>query len=137
MIAAYLTFNGNAEEAFNFYKSVLGGTFISLQRFGDTPHGDHMTETDKRKVMHITFESPEGKILGNDHIDFMGPFTPGNNFSLSIHPKEVERAKQLFDGLSKGGNVLMPLEKVFWGSYFGMFVDAFGIKWMVNCAVSE
>jgi PhnB protein len=137
MIAAYLTFDGKAEEAFTFYKSVLGGKFNSLQRFGDTPHGDNMTETDKKKVMHMTFESPEGTIMGNDHLDFMGPFTPGNTMALSIHPQDVERAKKVFDGLSKGGNVIMPLEKVYWGSYFGMLTDAFGIKWLVNCAVNE
>jgi PhnB protein len=132
MIAAYLTFNGTTEEAFKFYKSVLGGELTSVQRFGDTPHGEHMPDSDKKKIMHITLESEQGTIMGNDHMDFMGPFQAGNNFSLSVHPKTEEEAKKLFEGLSQGGNVIMPLDKVFWGAYFGMLVDKFGIKWMVN-----
>jgi PhnB protein len=133
MIVAYLTFNGNTEEAFNFYKSVLGGDIISIQRFGDTPHGDQMLDSDKKKVMHVTLETPNGTLMGNDHMEFMGgPYAPGNNFSLSLHPKSEEEAKTLFDGLAKKGQVLMPLDKVFWGAYFGMLIDAFGVKWMVN-----
>jgi PhnB protein len=71
--------------------------------------------------------------MGNDHLDFMGgPFQSGNNFSLSIHPSSEEEATQLFNGLSNGGIVIMPLDKVFWGAYFGMFIDKFGIQWMMN-----
>lgn len=137
MIAAYLTFNGNAEEAFNFYRSVLGGEFTGFQRFGDTPHGDNMAAEDKKKIMHIRLESSAGVIMGNDHMGFMGPFVAGNNFSVSIHPDNEENAKRFFDGLSKGGEITMPLDKVFWGAYFGMFTDKFGIKWIVNCQTDE
>lgn len=133
MIVAYLKFNGNTEEAFNFYKSVLGGEFTNFQHFGDTPHGEQMSDTDKKKIMHITLKSPSGIIMGNDHLDFMGgPFQAGNNFSLSIHPSSEEEATQLFNGLSNGGIVIMPLDKVFWGAYFGMFIDKFGIQWLMN-----
>ena len=133
MIAPYLTFNGNTEEAFNFYKSVLGGDFTSFQRFGDTAHGENMSDKDKKKIMHISLKSSNGMMMGNDHMDFMGEmFTTGNNFSLSIQPSSEEEAKRLFDGLSAGGHVIMPLDKVFWGAYFGMFVDKFGVKWLVN-----
>jgi PhnB protein len=138
MIVAYLKFNGNTEEAFNFYKSVIGGEFTNFQRFGDTPHGEQMSETDKRKIMHITLKSPGGIIMGNDHLDFMGgPFQSGNNFSLSIHPSSEEETTQLFNGLSNGGIVTMPLDKVFWGAYFGMFIDKFGIQWIMNYEYSK
>jgi PhnB protein len=134
MITAYLTFNGNTEEAFTFYKSALGGGFTNFQRFSDTPHAEQMPDADKKKIMHITLEAPNGvKLMGNDYLDFMGqPFTVGNNFSLSLHPDSEEQADQLFNSLSAGGAVIMPLGKVFWGAYFGIFVDKFGIKWMVN-----
>lgn len=133
MIVAYLTFNGNTEEAFNFYKSVLGGEFGNLQRFGDNDFGGPpMPEADKEKIMHVSLESALGTLMGNDHLDFMGPFQEGNNISLSLHPESEDQAKEVFDGLSKGGTVIMQLEKVPWGALFGMLVDPFGIKWLVN-----
>lgn len=136
MITAYLTFDGNTESAFNFYKSVLGGEFSNLQRFGDTLHGEQMSEKDRNKIMHVTLESSKGTLMANDHLDFMaGPFNAGNNFSLSLHPSSEEEARQLFDGLSAGGSIIMPLEKTFWGAYFGMLLDKFAIKWMVNYQV--
>ena len=137
MIAAYVTFNGNTEDAFNFYKSVLKGQFTSLQRFGDTPHGEHMTDADKKKIMHVTLDSPTGTVMGNDHMEFMGAFQTGNNFSLSLHPQSEEEAKRVFAGLSEGGNVIMPLDKVFWGALFGMLIDKFGIKWIMNFPLGQ
>lgn len=134
MIVSYLTFNGNTKEAFDFYKSVLGGDYTNLQLVSDTPQGAHMPEADKNKVMHAHLETPIGTLMGNDYFDFTGEaFNPGNNIALSLHPKSVEQAKELFNGLSAGGAVIMPLEKAPWGAYFGMFVDKFGIKWLVNC----
>jgi PhnB protein len=133
MIAAYLTFKGNTEEAFSFYRTALGGELVSLQRFGDTPQGDNMSDNEKRLIMHITLQTPLGTIMGNDHLDFMGDYQAGNNISLSVHPKEIEEANKIFDVLSEGGTVLMPIGKVFWGAYFGMLYDKYGIKWMVNC----
>jgi PhnB protein len=134
MITAYLTFNGKTEEAFNFYKSVLGGEFTSFQRFGDTPQGGAMSEEDKKKIMHLSWKSGTGDLLmGNDHLDFMGgPFNAGNNFSLSLHPDSEAAADKLYKKLSEEGTVIMPMAKVFWGAYFGMFIDKFGIKWMIN-----
>jgi PhnB protein len=134
MLVPYLSFNGNTEEVFNFYKSALGGDFVSLQRFGDTPHGEQMPAADKNKIMHITLEAPGGfKLMGNDYMDFSGqPFVAGNNFSLSLHPESIEQADKLFNALSAGGTITMPISMVFWGSYFGMFVDRFGVQWMVN-----
>ena len=133
MIAAYLTFNGHAEEAFGFYGSVLGGTVTNFQRFGDTPHGEAMSGKEKQRVMHITLQTPHGFMMGNDHMDFMGePYKAGNNFSMSLHPDSEQEARALFEGLSQGGQVIVPLDKVFWGAFFGMLVDRFGIRWQVN-----
>ncbi len=134
MIVAYITFNGNTEEAFNFYKSALGGEITNVQRFGDTPHGGQMADADKKKIMHISLEAPNGvKLMGNDHLDFMGePFKPGNNIALSFHPDTKELADKLFNSLSAGGTVILPLDMTPWGAYFGMFIDKFGIKWLIN-----
>jgi PhnB protein len=133
MIVAYLTFNGNTEEAFNFYKSVLGGEFGNLQRFGDNDFGGPpMSEADQEKIMHVSLESDLGTLMGNDHMEFMGPFQTGNNIALSLHPESEEQAKEIFEGLSKDGEVIMPLEKAPWGALFGMLIDPFGIKWLVN-----
>ena len=100
MITAYLTFDGNTEEAFNHYKSALGGEFLGIQRFGDMAH-EGLSDADKKKVMHIHLESNYGTLMGNDHLEFMGPFMLGNNISLSLHPDNVEEAKRVFDSLSK------------------------------------
>lgn len=134
MIAAYVTFNGNTEDAFNFYASALDGKITSLQRFGDAPHGGQMSDEDKKKIMHVALEAPHGvKLMGNDHLDFMGEsFVAGNNFSLSLHPDKQELADKLFNNLSAGGKVIVPMAKAPWGDYFGMFIDKFGIKWMIN-----
>ena len=134
MIVAYITFNGNTEAAFDFYKNALNGTITNLQRFGDSQHGGQMNDEDKKKIMHIALEAPNGiKLMGNDFLDFMGePFIAGNNFSLSFHPESEEMANKLFDRLSEGGSVTVPMSKAPWGDYFGMFTDKFGIKWMIN-----
>ena len=136
MLVAYVSFNGNTEEAFNFYKSALGGKITNVQRFGDSPHGDQIADADKKKIMHIALEAPEGvRLMGNDHLEFMGgPFVAGNNFSLSLHPDSEEVADKLFANLSAGGTVTVPMSKAPWGDYFGMFTDKFGIKWMINKA---
>ena len=135
MIVAYISFDGAAEAAFSFYKSVLGGEFTNVQRFADTPQAAAMPEADRNKIMHIALKTADGAMLmGNDHVALMGDaLRPGNNFSLSIHPAERAEAKRLFDGLSAGGNVIVPLEEAPWGDYFGMFMDKFGMKWMINC----
>ena len=104
--------------------------------FGDSPQGGQMADADKKKIMHIALEAPEGvRLMGNDHLEFMGgPFMAGNNFSLSLHPDSEEVADKLFANLSAGGTVTVPMSKAPWGDYFGMFTDKFGIKWMINKA---
>jgi PhnB protein len=135
----YLNFNGNTEEAFNFYKSVFGGEFITLQRFKDTPGCENVAESDRGKIMHIALPIGNGNILmATDALDSMGhSLTPGNNISLSLNVDSEEEASRLFNGLSAGGQVTMPLDKAFWGAYFGICTDKFGIQWMVNYEYSK
>jgi PhnB protein len=130
----YLNFKGTTEEAFNFYKSVFGGEFLMVQRFKDTPEADRVKPEDKDKLMHISFPIGKGNVLmGTDALDYMGhSFVEGNNFSLSLATESKEETEKLFHGLSAGGTVTVPLAKMFWGAYFGMFIDKFGIQWMVN-----
>ncbi len=130
----YLNFNGNTEDAFNFYRSVFGGEFQALQRFKETPHGDGMSDSDKEKIMHVSLPiGPHTNLMGTDSLESMGQqLTAGNNFSLAISPESIEEARKLFDGLAAGGKVEMPFEKAFWGAWFGMLVDKFGIQWMIN-----
>jgi len=130
----YLNFPGTTEEAFNFYKSVLGGEFLVLQRFSDTPDSDKMPPDIREKIMHIALPLGDGNVLmATDAIESMGyPLTVGNNFYISISPESKEEAERLFNGLSGGGKVEMPLQDMFWGAYYGSFTDKFGVKWMVN-----
>ncbi|MEJ7677842.1 MAG: VOC family protein [Segetibacter sp.] len=129
----YLNFNGNAEEAFNFYKSVFGGEFPMVMRFKDVPAEYRMSESEGEKIMHIALPLGQGTMLmGSDVPEAMGKATIGTNFYVSISAQSEEEANKLFNGLSAGGQVTMPLEKAFWGDYFGMFKDKFGIQWMVN-----
>lgn len=135
-VNAYLTFNGNCEEGFNFYKSVFGGEFPYIGRFGDMSpaEGHTMSEEDKHKIMHVSLPiSQETVLLGSDtSVEWASNFVSGNNISLSINTDSKEEADRLFNGLSEGGVVTMPLPDTFWGAYFGMWTDKFGINWMVN-----
>ena len=136
-INPYINFNGNTEEAFNFYKSVFGGEFATVMRFGETPGCDEMplAEGDKDKIMHIALPigSKGDVLMATDALESMGQtLTAGNNFSISISADSKEDADRLFNGLSEDGKVEMPIADVFWGAYFGMFQDKFGVRWMVN-----
>ena len=130
----YLNFNGNTEEAFKFYKSVFGGEFITIQRFKDTPEADNIPEADRDKIMHIALPVGDGTILmATDALESMGhPLTVGNNFYMSVNAVSEKEADKLFAALSAGGRITIPLEKAFWGAYFGIFTDKFGIQWMIN-----
>ena len=133
-INPYLNFEGNTEEAFKFYQSVFGGEFTTLQRFKDTPHGDNMSPEEKEMIMHVALPlSNESTLMGTDTLKSMGQqLIVGNNFSLTVSPDTKEEADRIFNALAAGGNITMPLEKAFWGAYFGMLTDKFGIQWMVN-----
>lgn len=133
----YLTFNGNCEEAFNFYKSVFGGEFPYIGRFKDMPQkeGDNaMNPEDGEKIMHVSLPiSKETVLMGSDTAgEWAAKYKAGNNFSISINTDSITEADRLYEGLSADGNKTMPMSKTFWGSYFGMFTDKFGINWTVS-----
>jgi PhnB protein len=131
---SYLNFPGNTEEAFNFYKSVFGNEFLSLLRFKDTPEAGKLSAEDGEKIMHVSLPVGNGNVLmGTDALESVGhKLVLGNNFTLSLAAESKEVAEKLFNGLSAGGKIELPLQDTFWGAYFGMFTDKFGIKWMVN-----
>jgi PhnB protein len=129
----YLNFNGNTEEVFNFYKSVFGGEFDTVMRFKDMPQEYQDPADDGQKIMHMSLPITGGDMLmGSDVPQRMGKVTNGTNFHIAINAISKEEAEKLFNGLSAGGKVLMPLSKAFWGALFGMFTDKYGIDWMVN-----
>ena len=133
-INPYLNFNGNTEEVFNFYKSVFGGEFTSVNRYSEMPGSENMSADDAKKILHISLPISEGFILMAS--DAMEPMSPkiimGNNMYINISPDSQEEADRLFNGLSAGGKIEMAMEKTFWGAYFGSFVDKFGVGWMIN-----
>lgn len=130
----YLYFDGNAEEAFNFYKSVLGGEFAMLQRFGEAPEADKMPDGARNKIMHIALPlASDNVLMASDNPEGMGePFKVGTNFSISLSTDSRAETDRLFTGLSAGGTVEMPVQETFWGAYFGMLIDSFGVQWMVG-----
>ena len=134
-VNTYLNFNGNCEAAFNFYKSVFGGEYSYIGRFGDMPESEDykVSETDRTKVMHVSFPIGSTVLFGSDiGQEWTNKFVEGNNFAVSINAESKEEADKLFTGLSKDGEVTMPMAPTFWGAYFGMLTDSFGINWMIN-----
>lgn len=129
----YLNFNGNTEEAFNFYRSAFGTDFGMVMRFKDMPQEFQSSEAEGDKIMHISLPIGEGTILmGSDSPEAMGKVNMGNNFHISINTSSEEEADKLFKSLSEGGKTTMAMAKTFWGAYFGMLTDKFGVNWMVN-----
>jgi PhnB protein len=134
----YLNFNGTCEEAFNFYKSVFGGEFTSIQRFKETPNQEQMSEAEGEWIIHVALPiGPKDTLMGSDSPSAMGKVMPGNNVQLSLSTESSEETDRIFNGLSAGGQVSMPLQETFWGARFGMLTDKFGIQWMVNQQLSQ
>lgn len=136
-VNTYITFDGNCEEAFTFYKSVFGGEFPYIGRFKDMPPQEGMppmSAEEGEKIMHVSLPvSKETMLAGSDTFgEWRSHLVKGNNFSVSIGTDSREEADRLFNGLSEDGKVTMPMNQTFWGSYFGMFTDKFGINWMVS-----
>lgn len=135
-INTYLTFDGTCEAAFNFYKSVFGGEFDYIGKFKDMPADPNckVDEADHEKIMHVSLPiSKETRLMGSDTGgEWASKLVAGNNFSISINTESKQDADSLFNKLSKNGTITMPMEETFWGAYFGMFTDQFGIQWMVN-----
>ncbi len=135
-VNVYLTFNGNCEEVFEFYRSVFGGEFAFIGRFGEMPPSEEykMPPEDATKIMHVSLPiGGETVIMGSDTSgEWSSNFNQGNNFSISINTDSKNEADRLFKSLSESGKVTMPMNQTFWGDYFGMFTDKFGIQWMVS-----
>jgi len=136
-VNVYLNYNGNCEEAFDFYKSVFGGEFAHLSRYKDLPAEDGTTPFPKEmdeKIMHVYLPiSKETSLFGSDIGGAWAPtFQQGNNFYITISAGSKEEADRLFNGLSAGGTITMPIADTFWGDYFGTILDRFGINWMIG-----
>ncbi len=134
-INTYLLFNGQCEAAFNLYKSVFGKEFEAISFFGDMPEqpGKPLPEEDKKRVMHVTLPiSAETRLMGSDSTTESGDVVFGNNFSVSIDCDSPEEADRFYHALKQGGRDVMPMNKTFWGAYFGMLTDRFGVNWMIN-----
>ena len=134
LINVHLNYNGNAEEAFTFYKSVFGGEFTKITRLKDLESPDFpVDEKDANKIMHIALPIGNNTLMANDVPSFMGTVNENENRSkIAVSAESREEADKLFNGLSAGGTVEMPIQDSPWGSYFGMFRDKYGIEWMID-----
>ncbi len=133
-INPHINFNGNAEEAFNFYKSVFGGEIAKITRLQDLASPEFpVAPNDANKIMYIALPVGKNMLMGNDVPESMGRTNENENRSkISINAESKEESIRLFNGLSEGGKIEVPIDESPWGSYFGMFRDKYGIEWMVN-----
>jgi PhnB protein len=139
--STYLNFNGNTEEAFQFYSRAFGTEFVGkIDRMGDIPPQPGvppLKEHERNLVMHVMLPITGGHMLmGTDAPEHMGKLTFGNNISINLEPDTRAETERLFRALGEGGKVEMPLAVMFWGGYFGSLVDKFGVQWMFNCQAS-
>lgn len=135
-INPYLTFNGNCEQAFKFYQKIFGGEFLTFSRFKEMPPmpGMEIPENISERIMHVSLPiSKETILMASDSHPSMGDVVIGQNISLSVNTETKKEADRIFSSLGDGGKITMPMANTFWGAYFGMLIDAFGILWMVNC----
>ena len=132
-VLTYLNFNGNCREVLEFYRFVFGREYMIMQTFGDGPPNMGIAESDKDKIMHATLMIGDGVIMGSDKPSGFGPPpVVGNNFSLTYPTQSKKETDELFAKMSEGGTVTMPVQEMFWGSYFGSCTDKFGINWQFN-----
>ena len=141
-VSLYLNFMGNTEEAFTFYKSLFGGEFTSLQRMHEVPPmpgGPELPEHEREKIMHVELPIMGGVVLmATDMLESMGhSLRIGNNVTINLEPDTYAEGSRLFDALAEGGSDCQPLTPMFWGSSWGVVLDRFGIRWMVNCPNPE
>ena len=133
-ISTYLTFDGNCRDAFEFYRTVFGGDYHVLSTFADGPSSleeEGIAEADKNKVMHVSLPVGDSVLMGSDSLADGPALQMGNNFSLSVAAHSRGHGDELLAKLSANGTVTMPMEDTFWGAYFGMCRDQFGISWMI------
>ncbi|KOS07646.1 glyoxalase [Flavobacterium akiainvivens] len=144
VVNPYLNFNGNTEEVFNFYKSVFGGEFAMLMRFKDIPAeatqdqaGEGCADAgvpagEENGIMHIALPIGSSILMGTDVTSNMPQVDHGNGISLTLSAESREEADRVFNALAEGGKIQMPMQDMFWGDYYGMLTDKFGIQWMMN-----
>ncbi|HXS55357.1 MAG TPA: VOC family protein [Hanamia sp.] len=130
----YLNFDGQAEEALNFYKSVFGGEFRGgIMKMGGAPGTENLSDEEKNRVMHVALPIGDDMLMASDIVPSMGhKLVVGNNNYVSIFTESREQADTFFNKLSAGGRVEMPMADQFWGDYFGSLKDKFGVCWMIN-----
>ena len=135
----YLHFNGNCEKAMNFYKAIFGGDFIRVQRYSEIPGSEKMSDEDKEKMIHMSLKLSEHSLLmGSDVVTKMvDGVSYGNNYHICLQAANDREADKVFAALSENGVIEMPMNKTFWGAYFGMCIDKFGVQWMINCAEAK
>jgi len=136
-ISTYLTFDGQARDAFTFYQQVLGGA-LETMTFAQAPEPEHFPAEYRDRVMHTCLTLEDHCLMASDTLP--GEFCGGASYegikgcSISLHPESVAEGERLFNALAEGGQIVMPMEKTFWAERFGMLTDRFGVSWMVNCA---
>lgn len=130
----FLNFDGNLKEAFDFYKETFGGEYKTIKKYSEMPHSDTLSSEDREKAMHCELEIKEELVLmGCDILEVWGQsITRGTNFYVNITPDSIEEGRIIFSKLSSGGEVQMPFQKTFWGSFFGTVTDRFGTQWMIK-----
>lgn len=133
-LSVYLNFPGTCREALNFYKDALKGDILSMQTFGEAPMPS--SDSEKDRIMHAEFKAGEVYFMASDTMETM-PVQPGNNITLSLNLTSSEEQDRIFNHLSEGGRVNMPLQDTFWGARFGMLTDKFGINWMLNRELNQ
>lgn len=132
LLNPYLNFDGNAKEAFQFYQSIFGGELF-IQKMEELP-GMEISEEEKNRTLHVALPLENGQqLMASDCLQSAGYIlNKGNNNYISITADSRDQADRLYEGLSEGGNIEMPMEEMFWGDYFGSFKDKFGVFWMIN-----
>ena len=128
-IKPYISFPGNCEEAINFYKEKLGAEVLYMGRYGDSPMAGKAPDD---KIMHCTIKIGASHIMACDSVFRDYPVTIGNNITLAIGTNDIAQADSMFDKMSDGGKIIMPMQQTFWAERFGMLTDKFGINWMFN-----
>ncbi len=135
----YLTFNGNCEDAFNFYKEVFNKEFSYFSRLKDMPDNNNIPKEMAEKVMHVSLPlSKETVLMGSDAYEEVTPEVSfGNNIVLSVTFDNIDETNKVFNSLADGGKIIMPLEKTFWAPLYGQVEDKFGINWMIMTYLPE
>jgi PhnB protein len=134
-VNTYLTFDGNCEKAFEFYKQIFETDFSYLSRFDKMPEDPKypMTSVEKNKIMHVSLPIGNTVLMGSDTGgEWAKHYKTGNNFSVSVQTDSKQQADALFNALARNGQITVPIKATFWGSYFGMLIDQFGIQWMMS-----